>query len=337
MRILFLGSSARYSGSWQRLQALHRLGHEVVAHDIESTVIRNRLSSFFHYRTGYRWVQSVVGAQLRCWLAQEKFDLAWVEGGAVLGRCPLALVREHCRVVVNYNNDDPTGPRDWPRWRTLRQAVSCYDQHITVRTTTRRELESLGAARVIRVFMSYDDELMRRVVIAPEEEVRLAAEVLFVGTWMPERGAFLAALVRQGIPLSIYGNRWERAREWRDLRANFRGPGIVGPEYTKLLQSAKINLGLLSKGNRDLHTIRSSEIPYVGSLLCAERTVEHEQMYSDGTEAVFWSSPEECAALCRNLLADGARCRAIAERGHYRVQKLRLAHVDVLSDVLLQV
>jgi hypothetical protein len=41
-------------------------------------------------------------------------------------------------------------------------------------------------------------------------------------------------------------------------------------------------------------------------------------MYVEGEEALFWSSPEECAAVCRDALRDDGRRRAIAAAGHAR-------------------
>ena len=78
---------------------------------------------------------------------------------------------------------------------------------------------------------------------------------------------------------SFYGDRWQKAPEWPVIKNIWRGPGLVGQDYVEAIQSAKICLGLLSKQNRDQHTMRSVEIPYISSVLCAERTEEHLAMY----------------------------------------------------------
>lgn len=39
--------------------------------------------------------------------------------------------------------------------------------------------------------------------------------------------------------------------------------------------------------NYDLQTTRTMEIPACGSLLMAERTIEHEELFKDEEEAVF--------------------------------------------------
>jgi len=41
-------------------------------------------------------------------------------------------------------------------------------------------------------------------------------------------------------------------------------------------------------------------------------------MYKEDEEAVFWGTPEECAAKCLALLADEARRKRIAAAGRRR-------------------
>jgi len=135
---------------------------------------------------------------------------------------------------------------------------------------------------------------------------------------MPERGPFLRELADQGVPLSIFGPAWHKAPEWPLLRRFHRADYVDGDAYAYAVQCAKINLGLLSKGNRDGHTTRSMEIPQMGGLLCAERTSEHLAFYKEGFEAVFWSSSRECAQLCKDLLADESKRLRIAEAGQKR-------------------
>jgi len=154
--------------------------------------------------------------------------------------------------------------------------------------------------------------------LTAQDHAQWDCDVLFLGTWMPERGPFLVALIQQGVPLTIRGGHWQKAPEWPALRPHWKGGPIEGDDYAKAIQCARVNIGLLSKGNRDLHTTRSLEIPALGALFCAERTNEHMGMYQDGIEAVFWSDATECARHCRELLADEPRRAAIAARGHRR-------------------
>jgi spore maturation protein CgeB len=96
----------------------------------------------------------------------------------------------------------------------------------------------------------------------------------------------------------------------------WRGPGIYDDQsYLAAILASKICLGLVSKANRDLHIRRSIEILTLGSLLCAERTTEHMELYEDGIEAVFWNSAEECAEKYRELLTDDEKRAEITHEG----------------------
>ncbi len=86
---------------------------------------------------------------------------------------------------------------------------------------------------------------------------------------------------------------------------------------------------MLSKGNRDLHTTRSVEIPYTGGVLCAERTSEHIELYEEGVEAVFWRDVDKCARQCRCLLDDDAWRELVRSAGMARVRASRRGHEDV--------
>lgn len=336
MKILYLGDTAPDSGSAGRVAALRVLGHEVKHLDPERPLTGGRWMNALHYRTGYRLLRRKTEAWLRTQIGPARFDCAWVDGGATLDAQTVAWLRGVAGRVVSYHNDDPTGQRDWCRWGTFRTAAPAYDLVVTVRDVAVEELKSLGAKNVKRVFMSYDDAVIKPCPMNRSEGERWSEEVLFVGTWMPERGPFLADLVRRGVPLAIYGNRWEKSPEWPTLQPHVRGRAITGCDYAKALQSAKICLGLLSKGNRDLHTIRSSEIPAAGTLFCAERTSEHLAMYRENVEAVFWRDAAECAGRCHEMLAEPERRRAIAAAGQRRVATLRLTHQCLLQDVLAE-
>jgi len=185
--------------------------------------------------------------------------------------------------------------------------------------------------------MSADEVAHCPRVLGPNERQLYASDVAFVGTWMPERGPFMAELIRLGVPLSIWGDRWHKAREWPILKPHWRGPGLYDERYANMILSAKVVLGLVSKGNRVLHTTRSMEIPALGSVLCGERTSEHLSLYDDGVDAVFWNTPEECAAACSRLLADDAYRQSVARRGRARLQRNGHYNEQVLAAILKEV
>jgi spore maturation protein CgeB len=332
MRILYFGP---LSGTClDRAHAFRRMGHEVTHLDVRNMLPKTPWVDRVVWRLGGHWLQWLVTPRLKAALRGQHFDLCHVDNGEWFDASHVQLLKQHADKVVNYNIDDPTGPRDGPRFAAYRRAVPEYDLLAVVREDNLPELQALGARHTLRVWRSADEVSHAPRTLSPADHKRWGSEVLFLGTWMPERGPFLLKLVQLGVPLSIRGPNWQKAPEWPRLQAHWRGGSIGGDDYARAIQCAKVNLGLLSKGNRDLHTTRSLEIPALGAVFCAERTPEHQATYTEGEEAVFWADAEECARQCRWLLADEPRRLAMAERGHQRFLSNRHGNQDILQQML---
>jgi spore maturation protein CgeB len=339
MRVHYFGSDHPNSTSHDRAEALRRLGIDVRCYDIGADPqlhLRSRLVGALHYRTGYSLLQGkVVGIARAAARSIGADDVVWIDSGEFFGPRPLVQLKRTGAPLVLYNVDDPTGQRDGNRFKSLRAALPLYDLCAVVRNETVDECRMLGAKAVIRVWRSYDEEAHAPapdLLIRPE----FRSKVAFIGTWMHGRGAFMARLVELGVPLAIWGNRWQKAPEWRLLREAWRGPAIAGQDYRQAILGAEICLGLVSQGNRDLHTQRSAEVPYAGGLFCGQRTSEHVSMYREGVEAVFWDDADECAQVCLDLLKSPERCAAIRAAGHARVKSLGIGNEDVCRSILAE-
>src|SRR5579871_207287 len=284
-----------------RIQALGRLGHNVRCVNPNDYVPKSTLLSKLQFETGGVLFEKRIRDRVLKAVERQRFDLVWVDNERYVGPKLVQQLRKRAP-VLSYVIDDPFGRRDRYAWLLSRRTVAEFDLVVVRRQPNVEEARRAGAKKVLQLFLTADENAHAPRVLTSEDHARWDSEVLFVGTWMPERGPFMAELLERGVPLSIYGNRWERAREWSILKRAWKGPGTTNDaDYATAIQCAKICLGLLSKGNRDLHTRRSLEVPALGSLLCAERTSEHEQLYQDGEDAVLWGNAAECATLCMQL------------------------------------
>ena len=342
--VFYLGDTNPGSTASHRAGAIARLGHSVTTYDPFTAVswqLGVRHLNALHYRTGYRLLQTPMANRLTAALRNvpQRPDLVWVDSGELLGPASLKVLKRLGCPVVLYNVDDPTGQRDGRRFDSLLRAMPDYDLVAVVRAETEQESRKLGAKRVMRVLRSYDEVAHRPFASEADIPPAFLSDVAFIGTWMryEQRDEFMVALLRQGVPISIWGDRWEKSPHWDVLRAVHRGGALGGREYVAAIQGAKLCLGLLSKGNRDLHTQRSLEVPFARGLLCAERTSEHQAIYHEGTEAVFWSDAEECAEVCKTLLAEQARRERIRQAGKQRVESLHVGNEDIARKILAKV
>jgi spore maturation protein CgeB len=335
--ILYLGPIA--GTCLDRANALRRLGHSVEHIDLRALLPKTLWVDRVTWRIGGQVISPLLLKSLSKELNNIKsnnnqFDLCYVDGGELVTPRVISLLRMYSKIVINYNIDDPIGPRDKRRFKAYRLSLPFYDLNVVIRQENVEELEKLKAKKVMRVYRSADEVSHAPRQLEENDYKNWSSEVLFLGTWFPERGPFLLKLIELDIPLTIRGANWHKAPEWPKLKSNWKGGNITGDDYAKAIQCAKVNLGLLSKENRDLHTTRSLEIPALGGLLCAERTIEHTSMYVEGKEAIFWNDADECAEMCRYTLRDEKRRQAIAKAGNLRVKKNKHYNEDVLSEIL---
>lgn len=335
MKILYIGDAFEHSTSTHRANALRRLGHEITHINPRATLPNWRIVGGLSVRLGYGIFAPFINQVVKKALTRQTFDLAWIDAGSELGPAVYHLLRRSSLRIINYNVDDPFSSRDGRKWNLYRKSVSLQDLTVVVREENVAEAKAAGARRVLRVYRSFDPVAHSPVELTAGDWIKWSSKVSFIGTWMPERGPFMASLIKQGVPLSIWGDWWQKAPEWPVIQKVWRGYGIYGRDFVAATQCSKVALGLLSKGNRDLHTTRSAEVPYIaGPVFCAERTREHSYMYQENEEAVFWENVDECATQCFRLVGDETLQRRIVVNGRRRVEAWQLSNDAIIQDIL---
>ncbi len=332
LKILYIGPNGGTSG--HRFHALRRLGHDVriidpfVAFGYAPQLMR------WGFKTGYLGLERRISAYVLDAVGAERFDVIWVDNGEQIGASLVARLKPYATFVLNHNLDNPFTGRDKGRWRLFRKALPLYDLFVTPRLSTRDAALANGARRAIALMFSADEKVHCRATMSDADQQRFGSEVAFVGTWMPERGPFMKRLIERGVPLRIFGPRWEKAAEYPLLAPHVMSQSLGDVDYVKAISGTKIALGFLSIGNQDLHTTRSMEIPAIGAMFCAPRTSDHEALYVDGEEAVFFDDADSCADACTALLLDPQRRQAIARAGFERAKHNNWFNERLCADIL---
>lgn len=328
--VLYVG--AMEGTSLHRAEALRRLGHDVV-HVSPYMGLPDHWALWLRHAGGLGLDGLVKRALLRQIDDRRSFDLALVDCGDVIGPTSLAVISSRAGVVGNYNADNPyrNPSAEGRRWTLFRRIAGHYDLSVTPRRShVEQEMRALGVTNPMIVWQCADEVAHRPVVLGQE----WASDIAFVGTWMPGRGAFLAALIDLGLPISIYGARWHKAPECRRLAPAIRAGHLHGDDYGRAIGGAKVALVLLNEANDDLHTSRSVEIPAIGTAMCAPRTAHHQELYAENEEAVFFSSVEECAAQCKRLLADRALRERVSRAGQRRFVANRTSNEVLMGQII---
>jgi hypothetical protein len=343
MNILYVGESNPKSTSFHRANALTRLGHFIILinpYQALGIQLRNPIIGRIHYYLGFTFIQEKIFKWIKSVANKtENYDLIWINSGELLGSKSLQFLRSFNVPVILYNNDDPTGNRDGNRFKTLLKSISYYDLCVVRKEKKEADYELYKAKKVYKVFMSYDEVAhlpFNQQIDIPKEFI---SDVAFIGTWMrfEKRDEFLMKLIAAGLKISIWGDRWEKSPYWHSLKKYYKGKSLSGREYVAAIQGAKICLGFLSKGNSDLHTRRSVEIPFSGGLLCAQRTSLHQEMYIENKEALFWDDANECAAICKQILLNENLREQIRQSGMEKVRALEVGNENICKNIINEI
>jgi spore maturation protein CgeB len=203
--------------------------------------------------------------------------------------------------------------------------------------TNADELPALGAKQCIMIDKAYDPVQHMPVALTSAENKELAADVSFIGSYAPERGKVLNFLAKNCISVVVWGNGWGGFTPSSKKLTITNKPLVNSSNdlrFTKGINATKINLGFLRKINRDLQTDRSIEIPACGGFLLAERSNEHERLFEDEKEAVFFDSNDELLDKVRYYLDHEKERTQIAKAGYERTRSSGYSHKDRMGAML---
>lgn len=243
-------------------------------------------------------------------------DLVLVLKGAHVLPETLASLRRATHALAMYATDDFENPLNTNE--RMRRSLPEWDVVFTPRSFAIPELRAGGARRVELLPFGYDETVHRPSARLGALATDVAEAVTFVGTWAPERATWLEPLAGR-LPMRIYGEGWQRVADGSPLREAIRLRPVYGEDFREIVTHAAIDVSLLRKGNRDRHNMRTFEVPACRGFMLAERTEEHQALFEEDVEAVYFGSGAELEEKAARYLRDAEARRRIAEAGHRRV------------------
>ena len=334
MRLVFHGNDYHGSTSVQRAQAFRELGHAVSFVPNVGGLKRERdLYRRLRYRLGYPCERADENRRLVEAVQEVMPQVVWIEKGVTIWPRTLGQIKRLAPAccLVSFSADDMMNPGNQSAY--WRRGFQHYDIHVTTKTPNIEEFTQLGARGVVFMAKAFDPGLHRPIELSAEDQHRYGSEVAFPGTFERERSESIAFLAGQGIPVRIWGSGWTAfASRYPSLR--IENAPVLGEDYAKAINAAKIVVCFLRKVNRDRQTARSVEIPGCGAFMLAERTEEHQALFREDVEATYFGSDEELAAKVRHYLADGEARARIARAGRQRCLESGYSHACRLEAVL---
>lgn len=280
---------------------------------------RHIIVSYWNFHTGSYVTSRFITYNLSRFLLNRTYELAIVDNGELINPDSVSLLKSCCAKVVNFNLDNPFSGRDKNRFRQTLKCISMYDAMFFPRESSVHSALKMGARSAYTFWQAADDQYKDLSSHPTEtEKAPFVCDVSFTGTFFENRDEFICQLIDRDVDIYVNGPRWQKSRLFENFKNRTRLLQLSQRQFHSAIAASTISIGLLSHGNLDLHTTRSMEIPTLGSLLVAERTPDHVALYDEGSEAFFWSTVDECAAIIHKLLADRPLIQRVSLAGQQR-------------------
>lgn len=275
--------------------------------------------------------------QIRKKIDSAEYDIVWIDKGVVIFPETLAYIKKQSprTIIISYSPDNMA-----VRHNQSKQYLRCvplYDYIITNKSYIIDDMKKLGAKHVIFVNNSYSKSFHRPIELTANERKELGGDVGFIGYWEKERCESILYLADHGIKVKVFGDsKWNKYKQYNP-NLTIMGRLLENEDYCKSLHAFRISLCFLRKINFDTQTTRSVEIPACGGFMLAERTDEHQRMFAENTEAVYFSSNEELLEKCLFYLKNEEVRKKISEAGRERCLSSSYSNEDMVKRVLSQI
>lgn len=265
---------------------------------------------------------------------RNRYDIIWIDKGITI--CPKLLqyvkAKQPQSVLVSYSPDNMVLRHN--QSQNFLIGIPIYDYHITTKSYILNKLEQLGAKKIIFTNQSYESRFHFPRHLNDKDFENLGGDVGFIGAFEEERAQSIIYLAINGIKVRVFGGG-----AWIKLKNKYpnlliEDKGLYNEDYSKSLQSFKISLCFLRKMNDDLQTSRTMEIPACGGFMLAERTSEHQQLFQEDIEAVFFDSNEELLEKCNYYLSYEKERQEIARQGNLRVETSGYSNLNTLTHII---
>ena len=267
-------------------------------------------------------------------IKNNKYNLIWIDKGIIINENTFKAIKlyQPNAKLVGYSPDYMCKRHN--QSLDFLKSLKYYDTYVTTKSYAVEDLLKMGCRDVYFIGNAFQKDFHKPYVLSEEESNIYSCDVGFIGAWEKERSNSIVYLAEHGIRIKVWGSR-----DWEDIckqheNLEFAGRELKDESYCKAIVGCKISLCFLRKKNLDLQTTRSVEIPACGSFMLAERTSEHQALFKENEEAVFFNSDEELLTKCRYYLKHEDERNSIAQAGYIRCMTSKYSNEGRINEIL---
>jgi len=318
MNILYIGSKDRHSYSYYQYSILKKNYKKVKLIEIKNLSLILKFINLIHWKINIQFFDFIIFLILKKKI-NRKFDLIYVHNESLMGRLTINLLKKKSKKIFFFCADNPFVKRDKSRWRLIVNNLKVFDLVIFIQKNRLKHCARFGIKNKIWIAPTFKinehyNNLNKKDV--PKNDI------ILIATYFPERGELATLLFRNKFKVKIYGDHWNKYKEYHKFKNNIKPKISSDKLYVDLIKNSKVSICLPSVENDDDITNRSLEIPYIGALLLAKETNTHKIFFKNNLNAVFFKNFGDCISKLRGILKNENLRFKIALKGHDHIKKI---------------
>ncbi|MEW6325005.1 MAG: glycosyltransferase [Nitrospirota bacterium] len=312
--------NARFPAMNEHVEAtLRRMGHDVAVFEHYAYAAPGRLRD--RLPRLQRWDVGRLNRLLLRRSDEIRPDLLLVLGGVTIQPETLGALRRRSVTVTNWFGD-------YPAHFDYTMAVAPHYDYFFVSDSLSRDRHQAAGHRHVHwlpfgCLPEWANGTEEKRDAVASDFIAGDSDVIFVGSWYPEREAFLEQLARD-CRLAIWGPGWERAARG-PLRERIRGGALRAEQWRRLYQRTPITLNLHygfggpAESYGAMANTRVFEALAAGGFLVSDEKKDLAALLSAGREFIGFHDLRECSEKIRYYADHPAERRAIAGHGQRAV------------------
>ena len=320
MKILFVG--ANKGNSKNTFKSLKRIYPKTKILDTSRILGKIQYKIFYHASPSF--FNSSINNFYKSNITNH-YDLIFFMNVEYINEQSLKTIKEYSNKTLFYCADNPFVSRDKYRWALVKNIISKFDTVLFHQRSREKYVKKYKIKNYLTILPPY----FKNIQQINSNNFKKKKNIVFVGTWFPERGKFFYELKKKGLEVDIYGLGWNKDKKYyKYLSKNIVLKFLSQKQVATTISKYKIAIGLLSKENYDDITRRTIEIPATGTLLCSERTSTIKKILTENKEAIFFDDTNECTHKCKYLLNNLKVLFDITKNGNKKITKILRPEAD---------
>jgi spore maturation protein CgeB len=213
-------------------RAIRALGHELLAFEDRQHIIPGRIRNLFPFLN--RLDLRIINHRMLSMAEEAKPDIAIITGGHRISAETIHRLKARGVLCVLWTIDPPL------YFRPILDVAPFYN-HVFCQGTEAVELfNKAGIKGAQWLPMACDPDYHYPVECTSEEKKKYGSDIVFVGSYYPERAALFEGMV--DLDITIWGPGWESVPQSSPLKGKIRGKHTTPDEWLKIYNASKIVL-----------------------------------------------------------------------------------------------